>query len=68
MDIEEESIDTATMKAVRIPILLTILPLLLLGCSADDEPEIDTECRTDISAIDFTFGIDYEDQAKYLIP
>ena len=56
------------MNAVRIPILLIILHSLLFGCKADDEPEIDKTCKTDISHIDFSFAIDYDDPDKYLIP
>ena len=56
------------MKAVRIPLILTILQLFLVACSVVDEPEIDKECRIDISTIDFSFGIDYNDRSKYLIP
>ena len=56
------------MKAVRIPILLTILQLLLVVCSTDDEPEIDKECNIDITTIDFSFGIDYNNLDKYLVP
>jgi hypothetical protein len=33
-------------------------------CSTDKEPEIDKECHFDISSIDFTFGIDYNDLDK----
>ena len=56
------------MKALRIPILLTILPLFLLECSTDKDAEIDKECHIDISIYDFTFGINYNDPGKYLIP
>jgi hypothetical protein len=56
------------MKAVRIPILLTIIQLLLVACSTDDVPEIDKECKIDITTIDFSFGIDYNDLGKYLVP
>lgn len=37
-------------------------------CSTYKEPEIDKECHIDISTIDFSFGIDYSDPDKYLIP
>ena len=56
------------MKAVRIPILLTILQLFLVMCSTDKEPEIDKDCHFDITSIDFTFGIDYNNLDKYLVP
>jgi len=56
------------LKAVTIPILLTILQLFLVMCSTDKEPEIDKDCHIDIRTIDFTFGIDYSDLDKYLIP
>lgn len=45
-----------------------MLPLLLTSCKKEDEPTVDKECKIDISTIDFTFGIDYEDQDKFLIP
>ncbi len=56
------------MKAVRILILPTILQLFLVMCSTDKEAETDRECHIDIATIDFTFGIDYNDLEKYLIP
>lgn len=68
MDIETKGIGTETLKAIRIPILLTILQLLLVVCSTDDDPEIDKECKIDITIIDFSFGIDYNDLDKYLVP
>ena len=56
------------MKAVTIPILLTILQLFLVMCSTHKDPEIDKDCHIDIRTIDFTFEIDYSDLDKYLIP
>ena len=40
----------------------------MAACSNDDEPEVDKECKIDIDTIDFSFGIDYNDPGKYLIP
>lgn len=45
-----------------------ILLLILHACKRDEEPEIDRECHVDISTLDFSFGIDYKDPAKHLIP
>ncbi|MCK4992154.1 MAG: hypothetical protein KAS29_16770, partial [Bacteroidales bacterium] len=56
------------MNATRIPILLLILQFLLFGCKTDNDPEIDKECKIDITTIDFSFGIDYNNPNKYLIP
>jgi len=53
---------------VRFSLLLTMLIPFLVMCSRDEDPEIDRECHIDISSIDFTFGIDYSDLDKYLIP
>lgn len=47
---------------------MTVIQLFLLACSRNDEPEIDRECHIDISILDFSFGIDYSDPVKYLIP
>lgn len=44
------------------------LQLLFVDCSREEEPEIDRECHMDISGIDFSFEIDYNDPDKYLIP
>jgi len=45
-----------------------MLPLLLAACKNEDEPIVDKECKIDIGTIDFSFGIDYEDRDKFLIP
>lgn len=50
-------------------LLLQVLALFLLACSRnEDDPEIDKGCYIDISNLDFTFGIDYNDTSKYLLP
>jgi len=56
------------MKAFRILILFTVIPLLLIACSKESEPVVNKECNIDIDSIDFSFGIDYYDKEKYLIP
>ena len=56
------------MKAKNTLILLLVLSSFLLNCSKETKPEIDRECRIDISFMDFTFGIDHDDPAQYLIP
>jgi hypothetical protein len=56
------------LNASRIPIFLLILQFLLFGCKTDDAPEIDKPCKIDISFIDFSFEIDYNDPDKYLVP
>lgn len=48
-------------------ILISIL-LLSISCSKDELTKILEECKIDINAIDFTFGIDYGNPEKYLIP
>jgi len=45
-----------------------VIPLLLLVCSKEKEPEIIKECTIDIDTTDFSFGIDYNDPESYLIP
>ncbi|MEN8156365.1 MAG: transglutaminase domain-containing protein [Bacteroidota bacterium] len=48
--------------------LLVLLPLLLTLSCKDEEPEPDPECEIEIDTIDFSFGIDYSDTARYLVP
>ena len=55
-------------KAIKIPILFALIQLLLVVCSRDSEPEINKDCKIDIETIDFSFGIDYSDPGKFLIP
>jgi len=57
-----------TTKILRNSILFLVLLILLASCQKKEEPEIEKECNTDISFLDFTFGIDYKDWDKYLIP
>jgi hypothetical protein len=56
------------MRATGITIGYLILSCLLTACAREDEPEVDKECKIDISGMDFTFGIDYRDTEQYLIP
>jgi hypothetical protein len=56
------------LKTIGTLILFIISQLFLTDCSRDDEPEIDRECHMDISILDFSFGIDYNDTSRYLIP
>lgn len=45
-----------------------MIPFLLTSCSKDSRKDISKDCLIDIDTIDFTFGIDYNDTVKYLIP
>ncbi|MEN8227453.1 MAG: transglutaminase domain-containing protein [Bacteroidota bacterium] len=45
-----------------------MIPLFLAACCKNEEPDISKECKIDIDTIDFSFGIDYNDPGKYLIP
>jgi len=49
-------------------ILLIAIPLLFVSCSKDGVTDTLEECKIDIDTIDFTFGIDYSNPEKYLIP
>jgi hypothetical protein len=56
------------MRNISLSILLVVFPIILIGCSRDDEPEIDRECHMDISMLDFTFGMDHDNPDAYLVP
>ena len=62
------SIKLAVTKALKTLILFTVILLLLVACSKDDGTDISKDCKIDIDTIDFSFGIDYNDPGKYLIP
>lgn len=68
MDFEAKGIESEIWRALRISTVWILLPLLLVACSKTVVPEVDKECRYDIETIDFSFGIDYTDLDKYLIP
>jgi len=55
-------------KVFNKPVIITLIPLLLIMCTQEQEPEINKECTIDIDSIDFSFGIDYEDTEQYLLP
>jgi hypothetical protein len=56
------------VKTVRLVLLLCLLQPVLVDCSREVKPEVDRDCHIDISTYDFSFGIDYNDPGKYLIP
>lgn len=60
------------MKARALKYYILIIIPSLLFCSKNDEAnnvsDIDKNCYINIDTIDFTFGIDYTDLDKYLIP
>ena len=56
------------MKASKLYILLITIPLLLIVCCDKDETDTPEECNIDIDTIDFSFGIDYDNPEKYLVP
>jgi hypothetical protein len=56
------------MKTYTILIILIAIPLLFGSCTNNDITDTLEECEIDIDAIDFTFGIDYANPEKYLIP
>ncbi len=56
------------MKTYTILIILIAIPLLLGSCSEDNVTDTLEECEIDIDTIDFTYGIDYANPDKYLIP
>ena len=56
------------MKAIRILIIFILIPPLFVACSKDVCKDLSKECKIDIDTIDFSFGIDYNDTIKYLIP
>jgi hypothetical protein len=49
-------------------VIFFAVQLLITSCSEDDITETNRECLIDIDTIDFTFGIDYDNSEKYLIP
>ena len=50
-------------------ILLFCISLLLLSCAKEDEPPVDYSiCNLDMENFDFTYGIDYSEPQKYLLP
>ena len=56
------------MKTVSILILFITAQFLLVVCSCNNEPEIDTECHLDMSLLDISFGIVYDNPSRYLSP
>jgi hypothetical protein len=59
-------------KTFWILVFIPVLLLFFINCSRNkneiDADEIIYECTVDIDTIDFTFGIDYDNPEKYLIP
>jgi len=55
-------------QGIIISILFISIQFLVVVCSDDLETENDHECKINIDTIDFTFGIDYNNTAEYLIP
>ena len=53
------------MSRLAIRILAIAIAILIYSCSRDDEIE---KCDIDIDSFDFTFGIDYDNPASYLVP
>lgn len=68
MDIETKGIGTEILGTVRISLGLILILILLVSCTKNVVPETDKDCRYNIETIDFSFGIDYTDRDKYLIP
>jgi len=56
------------MKHFIILILISAFVLLFITCKTSKNTEISEECAFDIDTLDFSFGIDYEEPEKYLIP
>jgi hypothetical protein len=56
------------MRTYNIFFLLLAILILSFSCSKDDVVNPSHECKIDIDTIDFTFGIDYDNPEKYLIP
>lgn len=56
------------MKTLHIYIILIVLPALCFSCCNNEETDTTNECEIDISTIDFSFGIDYNNPELYLIP
>jgi hypothetical protein len=50
------------------PIFITVLIVCSLRCARENEEEMVHECLIDIDAIDFTFGMNYADTGRYLVP
>lgn len=49
-------------------VITAICISLCISCDEDEKTSVDTTCNLDIDTIDFTFGIDYNFPANYLIP
>jgi len=57
----------------RLPIYLLVTVLFFFSCEKEDDfekntNEIYTDCDFEIDAVDFSFGIDYDNPDKYLAP
>lgn len=55
-------------ESYRTLLMIAFIPFLMLNCSKDLEKEKSKDCTIDIETIDFSFGIDYSDTGKYLLP
>lgn len=56
------------MTLYRIPVLLILFPFIFQACFQEEKPENGEECNIDIDTVDFSFGIDYMDPDRYLVP
>jgi len=59
---------TNIIRAFRLIILIAAVPILLGTCKKDCRKITSKDCLIDIDTFDFTFGIDYIDTLKYMIP